>query len=214
MSVIISPVLPFPNIYWWLQASRVMKVCFDVSEHFEKMSYRNKYYITGANGLIALSIPLVEGRQQRRAMAEVQISSHERWQVQHWRTLVSVYKRAPYFEHYEPSLTVLFENTFEKLADFNLASMHWLKQQLNVKFEEEILTSYQKDYPGAADLRRNFKPGIERDPLAENLYYQLFSERNGFLPGLSMLDLLFTEGPHSMAWLKTNAAVVENWRKA
>ena len=160
MSVIISPVLPFPNIYWWLQASRVMKVCFDVSEHFEKMSYRNKYYITGANGLIALSIPLVEGRQQRRAMAEVQISSHERWQVQHWRTLVSVYKRAPYFEHYEPSLTVLFENTFEKLADFNLASMHWLKQQLNVKFEEEILTSYQKDYPGAADLRRNFKPGI------------------------------------------------------
>jgi hypothetical protein len=146
-------------------------------------------------------------------MKDVVISKHDRWQVQHWRTLVSVYKRAPYFEHYEPSLAPLFERSFDQLADFNRASVHWLKQQLNLNFEEAILTEYQKEHQCATDLRKNFKPGIERMPLPADLYYQLFSERNGFLPNLSMLDLLFTEGPHAMQWLKTNAAIVESWRK-
>jgi hypothetical protein len=207
---IISPYIPFPNVAWWAVAQNA-DLLFDGSEHFEKMTYRNKYFISGANGGIQLSIPLQNGREQRAPMSDILIYNKERWQTQHWRTLVSVYKRTPFFEHYEPSLQRLFESPFEKLVDFNLATIHWLKQQLKCTFEEQYLTEYQKQYESAIDLRRGFKPSIEREGIDASPYYQVFSDRNGFLPNLSMLDLLFAEGPNTMNWVKQNDAVVKEW---
>jgi hypothetical protein len=215
MQAIISPVLPFPNILWWSITCSVTPILFDLSEHFEKMSYRNRYYITGPNGIITLSVPLAEGREQRRAMQDVRIDNKTRWQVQHWRTLTSVYNRSPFFEHYGPSLQRLFTEPFEKLVDFNMASIHWLKQQLRLQFEEKLIEQYQKEHTGvSADLRKKFKPGIEKKAVEEHAYYQLFSERNGFLRNLSLLDLLFTEGPHSLQWLKINKEMISSWERA
>jgi len=213
--VIVSAVIPFPNIYWWLQVAEADKVAFDLAEHFEKMTYRNKYFITGANGGIQLSIPLKKGRGQRTPMGEVEIDNSQRWQVQHWRTLVSVYKRSAYFEHYEPLLQPLFEQEYGKLADFNLASVLWLKKQLGLKFEEEMATIYKPSYAEAdTDLRHSLKPGIEHEATKDTEpYYQLFSDRNGFLPNLSILDLLFAEGPHAMQWVHNNMALIKGWAK-
>ncbi|WP_276132208.1 WbqC family protein [Polluticoccus soli] len=212
MSVIVSPVLPFPNIYWWSSIQNATQVLFDIGEHFEKMSYRNKYNITGANGLITLSVPLTEGRGQRRAMKDVLICNKDRWQVQHWRTLMSVYKRAPYFEHYEPSLFTLFEQPFEKLIDFNQASIDWIKAQLSIVVESSVSSEYVREYKDAIDLRKNFKPGKEKQALPESAYYQMFSEKNGFYPNLSILDLLFSEGPFTAQWLKSNSQPIAAWR--
>jgi len=189
------------------------KVAFDLAEHFEKMTYRNKYFITGANGGIQLSIPLKKGRGQRTPMGDVEIDNSQRWQVQHWRTLVSVYRRSAYFEHYEPLLQPLFEREYGKLADFNLASVQWLKKQLGLKFEEEMVAIYKPSYEEAdTDLRNALKPGMEHTAI-EGIepYYQLFSDRNGFLPNLSMLDLLFAEGPHAMQWVKSNMTLIKEW---
>jgi hypothetical protein len=212
MSVIVSPVLPFPNIYWWLLAQDAGRILFDTAEHFEKMTYRNRYYITGANGLITLSIPLINGREQRRAMKDVHICNKQRWQVQHWRTIVSVYRRAPFFEHYELSLIPLFERPFEKLTDFNSASIDWMKAQLDMSFGNEMQTEYIDEYPGATDLRKNFRPGKEKHVLPGHAYYQMFSEKNGFYPNLSMLDLLFSEGPFAAGWLAANKTIIETWK--
>lgn len=211
MSIIVSPVLPFPNICWWSLVQNANQVVLDIGEHFEKMSYRNKYYITGANGLITLSVPLAEGRGQRRAMKDVRICNKDRWQVQHWRTLVSVYKRAPYFEHYEPSLAPLFEQSFDRLVDFNQASIEWLQAQLSINIKSETAIEYVREYPDAIDLRKNFKPGQEKLALSESEYYQMFSEKNGFYPNLSMLDLLFSEGPYATQWLASHRAVIAGW---
>jgi len=211
--VIVSAVIPFPNIYWWLQVAEADKVAFDLAEHFEKMTYRNKYFITGANGGIQLSIPLKKGRGQRTPMGDVAIDNSQRWQVQHWRTLVSVYKRSAYFEHYEPLLLPLFEQEYGELSDFNLASVQWLKKQLGLKFEEEMVTVYKHSYEeGDTDMRNALKPGMEHTAI-EGIepYYQLFSDRNGFLPNLSMLDLLFAEGPHAMQWAKNNRTLIKGW---
>ena len=202
MSVIISSFIPFPNIAWWQAAVKANTVIFDSAEHFEKMSYRNKYHITGANGTITLSIPLVKGREQRSPMKDVLISNTERWQVQHWRTLVSVYKRSPYFDHYEPSLQRLFDTSFTHLSAYNLATIHWLKEQLGLKFEEQYADEYKKQYESSTDLR-SMKPA-DRNIQETPKYYQLFEERNGFMPNLSMLDLLFSEGPASIALLRGN----------
>lgn len=214
MQAVVGSLIPFPNILWWYQIMDAGSIIWDLAEHFQKMTYRNRYYISGSNGLIQLSIPLVKGRDQRTVMKDVLICNKDRWQVQHWRTITSVYKRSPYFDHYEPSLYQLFEDRFEKLSDFNLASVHWLKRQLKLPFEETITDVFNKTYPeDVFDLRNKLKPGIERQPLSGIAYYQVFAERTGFLPNLSMLDLLFSEGPHSLQWIKHNGDTIENWQK-
>lgn len=210
MPDVVSSFIPFPNIYWWLVASEGNTVCLDSSEYFQKMSYRNRYYITGANGLIQLSIPLKQGREQRNSMDATGISYSENWQVQHWRTLVSVYNRSPYFQHYEPSLQQLFEKKYELLHEFNQASIQWLANQLKTPIEITVAGTYIKEYDNSKDLRR-MKPGAEKRAIEEQPYYQLFNERNGFLPNLSMLDLLFAEGPHAMQWVKDNKELVNSW---
>jgi hypothetical protein len=211
MQSVVSPFIPFPNIYWWSVVLAAGNVCFDRGEHFAKMSYRNRYYITGGNGLIQLNVPLTKGREQRTAMGGVGISNKENWQVQHWRTLVSVYNRSPYFQHYELSLKEVFEREFTSLADFNLASIEWLRKQLKADIQVSFADSFQKDYgAGYIDLR-HMKPGIEREPVIDAPYYQAFNERNGFLPNLSMLDLLFAEGPYAVRWLRAHKDMVDTW---
>ena len=201
MSVIVSSFMPFPSISWWVSAIKTESIILDKAEHFEKMSYRNKYYITGANGPITLSIPLADGREQRKPMKDVQICNRERWQIQHWRTLVSVYKRSPYFEHYEPSLEKIFHTPFQFLTEFNLASIEWLKAQLKLKTEITFTDSYEKEYENTIDLR-NLKRSKDTGGNYP-VYYQLFEERNGFVPNLSLLDLLFSEGAGTMELLNS-----------
>jgi hypothetical protein len=213
MPTLVSSILPFPNLCWWAYTCDADEVLFDQAEHFEKMTYRNRYYITGPNGLIQLSIPLLGGRGQRSTMGNTMICNKDRWQVQHWRTLVSVYNRAAYFEHYAPSLEKLYQQPFERLADFNRGSIQWLKQQLKAGFTETTAEVYRKEYPEATtDLRHNFKPKAEKQGTDSHPYYQLFSERNGFLPNLSILDLLFSEGPHAMQWIRSQKDMLQGWK--
>lgn len=169
-------------------------VLLDKAEHFEKMTWRNRYRIAGANNAILLSIPLVNGRNQHVPMADICIYNEERWQIQHWRTLVSAYKRSPYFDHYADSLQTLFEQRFEQLTAFNEATVQWVKTVLRLRFELQQTDVYVKDYQNSAiDLR-----SINDKPSVFPKYYQLFEYRIGFQPDLSILDLLFAEGPGAM----------------
>ncbi|MCB9047565.1 MAG: WbqC family protein [Chitinophagales bacterium] len=213
MQQIVTSLIPFPNIRWWSVVADHTHVIFDHAEHFAKMTYRNRYYITGANGLIQLTVPLAHGRNQRTAMQDVLIDNKERWQVQHWRTLFSVYGRTPYFEHYAPSLEQLFLQKFDKLVAFNEASVHWLKKELRIGFDEESAPAYKKYELPVHDMRNACKPGMEKKamPESEGLYYQVFSERNGFYPNLSMLDLLFAEGPAAMSIINRNKEIINRW---
>jgi hypothetical protein len=195
---IVSPFLTFPNISWWLKASAFDIVIFDKAEHFQKMTGRNRYDISGANNAIKLSIPLVNGRNQHVPMSEVLIYNTENWQTRHWRTLVSVYKRTPYFDHYENSLKPLFETSFTHLNDFNKAAFHWVKAQLKMEFIEEETDTYVKQYPDDIIDLRNYKNDLSATPK----YYQVFEDRIGFLHDLSILDLLFSEGTGAIELIK------------
>ena len=215
MMQLVTPSVPFPNIYWWLLVSEADRVVFDVAEHFVKMSYRNRYYITGANGLIQLSVPLAQGRNQRNPMQEVQIDNNADWQVQHWRTIFSVYGRAPYFEYYAPSLEELLRSGFDNLVAYNDATIQWAKEHTGINFASAKTDIYQKLYAGdAVDIRNSFKPGVERSawPANSALYYQLFAERNGFYPNLSILDLLFSEGPAVSSFIREHRETIMGWQ--
>lgn len=214
MQQVVSPLAPFPNMYWWVKVAGYEHIIFDEAEHFAKMSYRNKYFITGANGQVQLSVPLAGGRNQRKAMRDVLIDNKEEWQVQHWRTIYSVYGRAPYFEHYAPVLKQLYKKKYDTLVAFNRATIDFLNKELKMLPQVTTADEYKLYSEDVTDLRRDFKPGTERTaiPESEGLYYQLFSERNGFYPNLSLLDVLLCEGPATKLLLQQNREKILQWR--
>ncbi len=205
MQRVITSFLPFPPVAWWHTVVQAQVLCLDRTEHYEKMSYRNKYYIATANGKLGLSIPLEGGRNQRVAINDVRISDREKWQQQHWRTITSAYKRSPYFEFYEPSLLAMYDQKYQNLVDFNLDTIKWAMKQMQLTTEVIFAESYQKIYDDAIDLRHEFKPSQQQGEHSLPVYQQVFQEHIGFLPNLSILDLLFAEGPYALRMLKSNS---------
>ena len=212
MPFVISSVIPFPNILWWCKILQASSVIWEMHEYFEKMTYRNRYYIAGGNGLMKLSLPIQGGREHKLPVNQTMIAAKENWQKQHWRTIVSAYNNAPYFDYYASSLEKLFLDKYEKLADFNLSTIQWLKQQLNVSFSEDYSNTYTKEQSGVLYDLRSMKPGLENCTDCDYpTYYQVFQERTGFIPNLSLLDLLFAEGPFTTAWIKENQEAIITW---
>jgi len=206
MAFVISSVMPFPNILWWCKVLQANELVWDVQEHFEKMTLRNRYHIAGASGALKMSIPIEGGREHKSVMGKTCIANSDKWQQQHWRTIVSAYANTPYFDHYAASLEALFIEPYKLLTDFSLASVQWLQRQLKISLNESFAATYCKDHPDAIhDLRTRAAlaphPGFPP-------YYQVFQERTGFIPNLSLLDLLFSEGPHTLHWLRENSRMV------
>ncbi|SEW53574.1 WbqC family protein [Chitinophaga arvensicola] len=169
-------------------------------EHYQKVSYRNRCYVAGPNGRMILSVPLAKGKNQRTVMKDVRISNEEKWQGLHWKTLVSAYRRSPWFEYYEADLQELFETRFDFLLDWNMACFEWMNSKLGLMIPVTFTESYQKEVTGVTDARETILPDVVRE--AEPSYTQVFQERTGFIPGLSVLDLLFCEGKQSLEILQ------------
>lgn len=202
----------FPPISFFVMAIRGEKFILESKENYRKGSYRNRCYIAGANGRQMLSIPLAGGKHQQQAIKEVNISYQEDWQKQHWRSIRSAYGKAPFFIHYEEEIKQLFSQKTITLFDWNLLTLMQCLQLLNlnvdIEFSEEFQTETKK---GVRDLRNQInpkeKPGEERKQL---LYPQVFQEKNGFLPNLSILDLIFCQGPQASVLLRKHAKELNN----
>ncbi len=153
------------------------------------MGYRNRYRLASSNGPLWLTIPIIGGREQRRPVHQIAIDNRLPWQRNHWRSLVSIYRRTPFFEHYEPLLQPLFTTPFDRLASFNEASIQWCSEVLG----RPVLLAVTQTLPDAFEDGRESRL-LFADP-SQPSYAQPFMERTGFLPGMSILDLLFCEGP-------------------
>lgn len=207
--VVVSPFLPFAPIRWWCYAVAAEKLVMDPHENFVKMTPRNRYRIAGSVNTVLLSVPVAGGRNHHSKAGDIVIASTDNWQQQHWRTLVSVYKRTPFFEHYEPSLQAVLMGNHEKLIDFSLATQNWVCKQLNISLPTEVATAFEQDYGAyVADLRTTRLIDGNLPGQAFPTYYQAFADRIGFQPNLCILDLLFAEGPATLHWLRQNGPAI------
>ncbi|MBO9151452.1 WbqC family protein [Chitinophaga sp. GCM10012297] len=193
----------FPSVYFYktLIESEILQI--ERYEHYQKVSFRNRCYVAGPNGVILLSVPLSKGKNQRTVMKDVRISNVENWQALHWKTLTSAYRRSPWFEYFEPELEELYEKRFEFLLDWNLACLEWVNQALGIHPEVRLTDEFRKTYDPAtnvSDKRDHMVPG--QLPEEAPVYTQVFGERTGFFPNLSILDLLFCEGKRGLELLK------------
>lgn len=194
----------------WATLAENTYLYFNVYDRYEKMSFRNTYTLAGGNGPIRLSIPLVNGRNQRIPYQEVLIDNSQIWQKLQWRTIVSAYNRSPWFEFYKLELQQLFEKPFERLTDWNLAGVDWLLKQLKWKGKMEVLKAplQNEEMQKCQSLENIFAPRNIQRLLPESVpYHQVFEQRSGFIPHCSILDLLFCEGPATAGILKKQAAL-------
>lgn len=165
----------------------------EVYERWQKALPLNRCYLLGPHGPLLLSVPLEAGRAQKGLFKDVRISYREPWGQRHWRSIHDAYKKSPWFDHYINTLEPLFKEKPEYLKDWNKMTLEWALAQLKWKGEITQTEGPQKEYPGAADRRGHYKikPGNE----AEYTYTQVFGDRQAFIGNLSILDLLFCEGP-------------------
>ena len=167
--------------------------------NYQKQSYRNRCRIATEAGVMTLSIP-VEKASGKIFTRDVRISSHDNWQHLQWSAIYSAYQSSPYFEYYEEELRPFFEpNKFEFLYDFNIELQNTICSLLNIKPQIEYSKEYIQPQEGDIDLREIIhpkRPVFEQEKLLP--YYQVFSQRHGFIPDLSIFDLLFNMGPESI----------------
>ncbi len=221
-----------PSIAWCSAFWNADKVTLEAWEHYQKGSLRNRAHIAGPNGVQLLSIPLLKGKNQQTPIREVRIANHEQWQRQHWRAIKTAYGNAPYFEHYADGLEAFYEREYEFLFDFNLALMEFVllgklgwKGALGVSasfnptpspspFGEggndgrfsgilDTLVKEKVDGFGQGGEDSGAYPTPSPSPKGgRGRYGQVFQEKHGFLPNLSILDLLLCCGKRSVEILE------------
>jgi hypothetical protein len=186
------------------------KILIEQKEHYSKGSFRNRCQITMSDGIHGLSIPLSKGKNQQTDIREVRIDYSQNWQQTHFRSIKTAYGSAPFYEYYEPYLAVFYEKKTEFLFDFCLEMQQQICNLLKIKPSIDFTETYITDYTESAvlDFRnkicpRNYANSSDSDPhFNPTRYPQIFEERQGFIPNLSILDLLFCTGPEAQSYLK------------
>ena len=181
-------------------------IVFEQFETYQKMSFRNRCQIAGAQGVIDLSIPLVGGRGQKGLTRDVRIAGDRSWQEQHWRTIVSCYSRSPWFEYYRDGLEKLYGKPADFLMDWNQECLEWSLRALGMSRTIGRTEAYREVYlPGeGADWRNRLVPRDRKKWEEAPRYHQVFEERIGFTPHLSILDLLFCEGKEAIRYIRSS----------
>ena len=195
----------FPVFNWFKNSLLKTNIILVSYESYQKMTFRNRCVVAGSSGLINLSIPLVGGRVQRIPFKDIRICNQENWQLNHWRTITSCYSRSPYFEFYRDSLEPFFLKRADFLFDHNLSILYSLKQVLGFNAEFTVTDQLDEALTGGAiieDLRNKWLPKNFQEDNSAFYYPQVFEDKIGFQPNLSILDLLFNTGPEALNILK------------
>lgn len=182
-----------------LQADGIL---LEAHENYTKQSYRNRCHILTAQGVQALSIPILKGNsQQKTRITEIEIDYSHNWQKIHWRTIQAAYGRAPYFEFYSDYLQAVYARQPKYLFDLNMDLLRLYLKLLKLNKPLALTEFYTSDAAAdVLDLRNKLHPKINPDNLHVKAYTQVFGKH--FVPDLSILDLLFTQGPASIMYLQ------------
>jgi hypothetical protein len=194
----------FPNIRYFSKFLIYDKLIIDIYESYSKQTYRNRCKILTANGVSSLIVPVK--KNFRTHFKDIEIEYSENWQANHSRAILSAYKNSPFYEYYIDAFVPLLEKKEKYLLDLNNGILETSLKLLSIKPNFEYSTSFLSG-ANYVDLKDAIHPKThknidDRQFLAKD-YIQVFSQRHGFCPDLSILDLLFNEGPLSLTYIKS-----------
>ncbi|MEY8848389.1 WbqC family protein [Psychroserpens sp. XS_ASV72] len=201
MTILMHPTY-FPSIAHVVAMVKAKELVFEVCDNYQKQTYRNRATIYGANGRLNLNTPVHYSQKNRQLYKEVEISNIDNWQDQHLKSLESAYSASPFFEYYIDDLKPLFEAEANNLMDFNFKSLEFVFECLQHPLEYLKTETFEKSPEKVMDARTlvNCRKEIHQD---FTTYDQVFDDKHGFLQNLSILDLLFNEGPNSLTYLES-----------
>ena len=189
----------FGPISCWKQIIN-SNILWDVHQNYIKQTFRNRTFIHSANGLQILTIP-VKHSKIKFSMLDAKIDNSIAWQKNHWRSIQSSYSSSPFFEFYRDSLEGIYIKEYTYLTKFNFDLINLILEWTDIEMKSELSKSYKIQYKNSLDLRKNIEN--KKYSSSENIIYkQVFSDKNGFLNDLSIIDLIFNEGPNSISYLK------------
>ena len=181
-------------------------VYIEACENYQKQSYRNRCRFYAADGVQALSFPIVhEGGTHKLPISEIKVDYSTPWLQQHERAIVSAYRTSAYFEYYQDELFDILESRPERLLDLNMSILRFFIEKTGLSVDLRLTEDVSKETPWD-DLREVIHPKrpdtILADMGLDKPYFQVFSRKYGFKSDLSIMDLLFNEGPDSILYLK------------
>ncbi|MBT7984580.1 MAG: hypothetical protein HN690_03890 [Flavobacteriaceae bacterium] len=189
----------FGPISCWKQIIN-SNILWDVHQNYVKQSYRNRTFIHSANGLHKLTIP-VKHSKIKFPMLNAEIDNKTAWQKNHWRSIQTAYSSSPFFEFYKDSLEQVYNKKYTYLVKFNFDMIKLVFEWLNIEIKLKLSKEYKVVYDDSLDLRKKIEN--QKHSISKNkIYNQVFFEKNGFLNDLSIIDLIFNEGPNSLSYLK------------
>ena len=204
----------FGPIQWYQKLNRYDLCMIEQYDSFQKQTYRNRCVIATANGVQALTVPVEHSpltSHHSPLVKDLRISDHNQWRRVHWNALQSAYSESPFFEYYADDLHPFFEQKYEFLIDFNETIRQKICELIDIRPQVEYISSYIPSPPpfgragvgSLTDFRDviNAKHPQPDAEFAAKHYWQVFQHKHGFLPNLSILDLLFNMGPESIFYL-------------
>ncbi len=186
------------------------KAVIEQHSHYTRQTYRNRCVILGANDRLTLSVPVEKGRSHNMADKDVRIAYHTPWQRLHWRSIVSAYNASPFFQYYQDDIYPFFTKTIPFLFDLNMDLIRLMIELIGIESDISLTEGYQNEPgPDILDLRETIHPKNESTRYDQQFravaYKQVFDQRHGFVPNLSILDLLFNKGPESILIIEQGA---------
>lgn len=191
----------FSPIIQYVGIAENSKIIFEVEDHFQKQTYRNRCYINTANGKHLLNVPTIHNKGVKQKTKDVKIDYKDNWNTQHLKTLETAYNSSPFFEFYIDDLEPILIKKTKYLLDLNLKCHKFIMDALQLEIPITQTIEYNREtnfldgrYLAASKKENNYK--LDR-------YIQVFEQNHGFISNLSILDLLFMEGPNALNYLET-----------
>lgn len=196
----------FPPVQYYSKIVKDENVLIEQYEHYGKQSFRNRCDIYGANGKLTLSVPVIKGARLKILTRDIRIEYVEDWRKVHFKGIESAYRKSPFYEYYIDDIEPLFSKKHKYLLDLNNDILEVVNEILEINPSIKMTEDYIKDTEGMDDWREGIHPKKSRQKEDKSFvatpYTQVFSDKLGFEPNLSILDLIFNLGPEAIDYLE------------
>lgn len=189
----------FPSISHYIAMINAETVTFEVEDTFQKQTNRNRMYIYSPNGIQMLNIPIKHDIGVTK-FKDIKIENDFNWQKNHFKSLEAAYRTSPFFEYFEDEIRPIFEKKHTFMQDLNFEIFNLVNDALGITIPFEKTTEYFHEDTDKIDFR--YLANGKKDTTTIEPYTQVFGDKHGFINNLSILDLLFNEGRHAVAYLK------------
>jgi hypothetical protein len=190
----------FSPISQYAELVKTDEVVFEMEDNFQKQSYRNRCYIYNSNGKQLLSIPVKHQlTTARKKTKDTLVENDFPWQDQHFKSLQIAYRTSPFFDLLEDDIAPIFKKKYKYLQDINIDTYLFINDVLQLNSNFTLTNTYTSetthdDFRFLADRKLQPKNKVKK-------YIQMFDDKHGFIKNLSILDLLFMEGPNAFSFL-------------